>query len=225
MTAAGPPAPRRRLLLPAALALAVAASACSIMENDMDTPPESEYTQAEVYAPAEAAVAELVASLPDFPGFEKRSWAQMPCSHDGVDDPDYTQVEIRYSFSEADSATPLVNERYVELLREQWTSLGYEITRDDAVEAEGGTYRDLMTVTGEGVSLWYSAAFIATLNVGFGGCVPVSEPGEIEYIPPSGGIEPGGPNDGVTRYFPDGVPAAHEAVDPFEAPATYDDQL
>lgn len=225
MTTAADRPPRRRLLLPAIIALVTAVSACSILENDMDTPPESEYTQAEVYAPAEAAVAELVEALPDFPGFEKRSWAQMPCSHNGVDDPDFTQVEIRYMFTAEDSATPLVNEQYVDVLRERWTSLGYEITRDDTVEGENGAYRDLMTVTDKGVSLWYSAAYIATLNVSFGGCVRVSEPGEFEYIPPSGGIEPGGPNDGVDRYFPEGIPDTREAVNPFESPDSYEGDL
>lgn len=189
----------------------------------MDAPPDSPYTQADVYAPAEAAVAAIVEVLPDFPGFERRSWGELPCSRNGIDDPNYTQVEVRYQFSKADSATPLVNERYVEELRERWTSLGWPILRDSAVDGASGVYRDLKTVTPDGVSVWYSAAFIATFMVGFGGCVPRSAPGDIPYIPPSGGVVPGGKGDKVSRYFPGGIPIA--AVDPFDSPDTYEGSL
>lgn len=215
---------RSRLLI-ALAALIITVPACSAMEKEMDTPPESEYTQAEVYAPAEAAVAELVEVLPDFPGFAKRSWGELPCSHNGVDVPGYTMVEIRYQFSAEDSATPLVNEQYVDLLREHWTSLGYEIARDDSTEGDGGVYRDLKVTTDEGVSIWYSAAYLATFMVSFGGCVPVSEPGTIEYIAPAGGIKPGSDGDAVGNYFPDGIPAAREAVAPFESPESYEGDL
>lgn len=214
-----------RLLLAALAALLTTVTACSPMEKDMDTPPESEYKQAEVYAPAEAAVADLVNVLPDFPGFANRSWGEIPCSHNGVDDPNYTSVEIRYQFSAEDSATPLVNEEYVNLLREHWTSLGYEIARDDATEGDGGTYRDIKTVTDNGVSIWYSAAYLATFMVSFGGCVPVSDKGEIEYLPPAGGITPGSDGDRVGNYFPEGIPTSHEAVAPFDSPEHFDDQL
>jgi hypothetical protein len=215
---------RPRLLI-ALAALIITVPACSAMEKEMDTPPESEYTQAEVYAPAEAAVAELVEVLPDFPGFAKRSWGELPCSHNGVDDPGYTMVEIRYQFSAEDSATPLVNEQYVDILREHWTSLGYEISRDDSTEGDGGVYRDLKAITADGVSIWYSAAYLATFMVSFGGCVPVSEPGSIAYIPPSGGIKPGSEGDAVGDYFPDGIPTQHEAIAPFESPESYDGDL
>ncbi|SDD97129.1 hypothetical protein [Glycomyces harbinensis] len=189
----------------------------------MESPPESVYTQAESYAPAEGAVADLVAALPDFPGFAKRSWAELPCTRAGVEDPDYTNVELRYQFSAEDSATPLVNERYVDLLREHWRGLGHEIIRDDTTELDDATYRDLTAVREDGITLWYSAAHLATLMVQ-SGCVPRSDPSEIPYVPPSGGIRPGGKGDGVGEYFPEGIPAARPA-NPFDAPDTYDDQL
>jgi hypothetical protein len=61
--------------------------------------------------------------------------------------------------------------------------------------------------------------------VRFGGCVPVSDKADIEYIAPAGGIEPGGKGDNVGEYFPDGIPAVHEAVAPFDSPEHFDDQL
>jgi hypothetical protein len=209
----------------AVLAVLATAAACSIRKEAMDTPPESDHTQAEVYAPAEAAVADLVEALPDFPGFEKRSWGELPCTHDGVEDPNYTTVEVRYQFSAEDSATPLVNEQYVDTLRERWTGLGYTITMDTTTEVEAGVYRDLAVITDAGVSIWYSAAYLATFMVRFGGCVPVSDKADIEYIAPAGGIEPGGKGDNVGEYFPDGIPVVHEAVAPFDSPEHFDDQL
>jgi hypothetical protein len=209
----------------AVLAVLATAAACSTRKEAMDTPPESDHTQAEVYAPAEAAVADLVEALPDFPGFEKRSWGELPCTHNGVEDPNYTTVEVRYQFSAEDSATPLVNEQYVDTLRERWTGLGYTITMDTTTEVEAGVYRDLAVITDAGVSIWYSAAYLATLMVRFGGCVPVSDKADIEYIAPAGGIEPGGKGDNVGEYFPDGIPAVHEAVAPFDSPEHFDDQL
>jgi hypothetical protein len=209
----------------AVLAVLATAAACSTRKEAMDTPPESDHTQAEVYAPAEAAVADLVEALPDFPGFEKRSWGELPCTHNGVEDPNYTTVEVRYQFSAEDSATPLVNEQYVDTLRERWTGLGYTITMDTTTEVEAGVYRDLAVITDAGVSIWYSAAYLATFMVRFGGCVPVSDKADIEYIAPAGGIEPGGKGDNVGEYFPDGIPAVHEAVAPFDSPEHFDDQL
>ncbi|MCD0444824.1 hypothetical protein LO763_14495 [Glycomyces sp. A-F 0318] len=216
---------RRARFALAAAALAILPAACSNPKGPMETaPPESAYTQAEAYAPMEAAAAEAVAALPDFPGFEQRSWAEMPCSRGGVDDPDYTRIEIRYRFSLPDSGAPLVRERYVELLRDHWTGLGYEITADDAVEGGERTDRNLVALREDGISLWYAVGGYAGLFID-SGCVPVSDAGDIEYVPPTGGVAPGGPGDLVGDYFPEGVPAAREAVAPFEPPADYGDHL
>jgi hypothetical protein len=227
--ASDPRAPRaagRRLRFAlAAAVLATFPAACSNPEELMETaPPASAYTQAEAYAPMEAAAAEAVAALPDFPGFEQRSWAEMPCSHNGVDDPDYTKVEIRYRFALPDSQAPLVREQYVDLLRDHWTGLGYEITTDDSVEGEERTDRNLVALREDGVSLWYAVGGYTGLFVN-SGCVPVSDPADIEYVPPTGGITPGGSGDLVGDYFPEGVPTAREAIAPFEPPADYDDHL
>lgn len=218
---------RRYGLAPAVLAalLALFTTACSNPKEDMEAaPPESVYTQAEAYAPMEAAAAETVAALEGFPGFEKRSWAEMPCSHNGVDDPDYTKIEIRYLFTLPDSGTDLVREQFVQALRDHWTALGYRITTDDSVEGAERTDRNLVAVREDGISLWYAVGGYVGLFIG-SGCVPVSDTADIEYVPPTGGIEPGGPNDLVGDYFPDGIPVTHQAVAPFESPESYDEDL
>ncbi|GAB3236676.1 hypothetical protein GCM10027447_35170 [Glycomyces halotolerans] len=174
----------------------------------MSRPPESDYTQAEAYAPMERAVGDTIASLPDFPGFTFRRWHELPCSHNGVDDPDYTSIEITYAFSEETSSEPMVRETYTDLLREHWTKLGYKIIWDDRTELDNGRVdRELQAERDDDIDLWYSVAGIVTLKVQ-SGCVPKSGPGEIEYIPPAGGVEPGGDGDAVDEYFPDGIPEA-----------------
>ncbi|GAA2269203.1 hypothetical protein GCM10009853_023370 [Glycomyces scopariae] len=203
----------------------------------MDQPPESTYTQAESYAPMEAAVADSIAELPDFPGFGSRTWHQGPCSHNGVDDPDYTNVEIWYDLSTENSQSELVREVYVAVLRDAWESLGYEITADDTDQLEDRVDRLLSAQRGDGISITYAVGRYAGFIVN-SGCVPVSDPDEIEYLPPVGGVEPGSDKDNVERYFPDGIPTDQAAaVDPFagmqafgasipfQPASSYDDQL
>ncbi|THV27562.1 hypothetical protein [Glycomyces paridis] len=190
----------------------------------MDTPPASEYTQAEAYAPVETAAAEAVAALHDFPGFEQRSWAEMPCSRRGVDDPDYTNIEVRYRFSIADSQTDLVRQQYVDSLREHWIGKGYRIVTDDAVEGTTRTDRNLVAHRADGVTLWYNVSGYVGLYIQ-SGCVPTSDIADIQYIPPTGGIRPGGKGDKVEEYFPGGIPVTQQAVNPFDSPESFEDQL
>jgi hypothetical protein len=181
----------------------------------LNTPPESKYTQAEAYSPMESAAAEAVAALPDFPGFEQRSWGEIPCSHNGVDDPDYTNIEIRYDFSAETSGTDQVRAEFVDVLREFWTSQGYEITQDEETTRGDRLDRDISAVREDGITLWYRVAGYTGLMIQ-SGCVPASDEGEIEYVPPTGGIEPGSEGDKLTRYFPDGIPTDQAAaIDPF----------
>ncbi|WP_335989633.1 hypothetical protein [Glycomyces sp. MUSA5-2] len=181
----------------------------------MNQPPQSEYTQAEAYAPMETAASEAAAALPGFPGFHRRSWAELPCSHDGIDDPEHTTVEIRYEFSIEDSGTDSVRSEYVDVLRDLWTGQGNEVTEDSQTTRGERLDRELVAVRDDGINLWYSVTGIVVLFIQ-SGCVPVSDPSEIEYIPPVGGIEPGSENDLVGDYFPDGIPTDQAAaVDPF----------
>lgn len=185
----------------ASVAALVSAGGCGLLGG----PPETEHTQAEAYAPMEAAVANAVSALPDFPGFERRLWGELECSHRGISNDEYTEIEIEYRFSLPDSESPLVRETYVDELRAQWEALGYEITRDEATELEDRTDYSLSAERDDGIGLWYWVSGYVVLRVQ-SGCVPVSALDEIEYIPPAGGIEPGGENDDVGAYFPDGIP-------------------
>jgi hypothetical protein len=228
---------RRTLSVAFAAAAVLAATACSAVGDVVNGPPESEYTQAEAYAPMEAVAAESVGSLSDFPGFEQRLWAEMPCSHNGIDDPDYTNIEIRYKFSLEVSETDQVREDYVDRLREHWTAQGYEIVRDEESTYGDRLDRNLVVRTEDGITLWYGVAGYVALMIQ-SGCVPVSDPSEIEYVPPTGGIEPGGEGDDVSRYFPDGIPTDQAAAvdpfadtqaaagpEPFDSPGSYENLL
>lgn len=183
--------------------------------NNEEEPPTSVYTEAEAFAPMEAEVAETVAALPDFPGFESRSWNELPCSHNGVDDEDYVNIEIRYGFDDADSATPLVRETFVDALRERWTELGYEIHRDNATP--DGEHHAIEARRDDGINLWYRVATGVSLMVQ-SGCVPKSDPSEIQYIPPAGGLVPGSKWDTIDIDGVQGLPEepTEEAVSPFE---------
>lgn len=181
----------------------------------METPPESKYTQAEIYEPMEAAIAASIEALPDFPGFGGRSWREMPCSHNGVDDPNYTSIEISYSFPAEVEESDLVRKQYVDVLRDHWTSLGYTITGDSAGETNQGRLdHDLTAEVGDGISVWYQVWGKVLLNAN-SGCVPISDKSEIPYLPPLGGVEPGH-DAAVDDYFPDGIPTDQAAaIDPF----------
>ncbi|MEV3935589.1 hypothetical protein AB0K52_06385 [Glycomyces sp. NPDC049804] len=206
----------RYFLIGAAVAVLAVVLIVFYWRNMSDTPPEATYTQAEAYAPMEQAVAETVEVLPDFPGFSARGWYELPCSHSGVDDPDYTNIEISYSFSDEVSADALARQQYVGVLRDQWTQLGYSVEVDEGA----GEFYDLSVVREDGIKLWYRVARVVSLKVQ-SGCVPASESSEIPYIPPSGGVVPGSANDGVADYFPDGIPTENltaDAVDPFATP-------
>lgn len=190
----------------------------------MDNPPEPQYTQAEAYAPMEAAAADAVAVLPDFPGFKERIWGELPATHNGIDVQGYTIVEITYVFPLPDSATPLIRETYLDVLREHWTALGYAITRDAVKEKPDRTDRSLVAIRPDGIALWYWAAGYTVLRVQ-SGPVTTSDHDAIAYLPPTGGVRPGGRYDKVGRYFPEGIPADPDAVDPFDSPDSYEDSL
>lgn len=196
------------------LVVVITTAGCGVFEMS-EEPPESEYTQAEAYTPMEQAVVDTIAVLPDFPGFTFRGWYELPCSHNSVDDHDYTNIEISYNFSEELSEDSKIREQYVDVLREHWGELEYT-TRTD--EGDDAGFYDLSVEREDGIALWYKVWGIAGLVVQ-SGCVPVSDKSEIEYIPPAGGIEPGSDGDGVEEYFPDGIPTEEtndEAIAPFD---------
>ncbi|HEY1094449.1 MAG TPA: hypothetical protein VGE61_07080 [Glycomyces sp.] len=164
----------------------------------------------------EAAIADAAAALPDFPGFATRFWREMPCSHNGIDDPDYTNIEISYRFPAEIEDSEAVRDQYVDVLRDYWTSLGYAITTDSTDELDSGRIdHNLAADREDGIGLWYKVWGKVSI-VAQSGCVPVSDEADIEYIPPAGGIEPGSAQDNVQEYFPDGIPTDQAAaIDPF----------
>lgn len=186
--------------------------ACSVVEGigGGDEPPESMYTQAEAYAAMEAEAAATVALLPDFPGFESRAWRDSVCTHDGVEDPDYVSVEVEYVFSEDDARLPLLREDYVEILRKHWATGEYEVTLDDVTPGSDRTDISLLaSVEERELSVAYRVGYLVGLRIN-SGCMPASEIGEFEYIPPLAGVEPGSKHDLVGDFFPEGIPAAEE---------------
>ena len=131
-----------------------------------------------------------------------------------------------------------MREQYVEFLREHWETLGYELTDDtEKTGNDGRVDRNIAIELDGGITVWYRVWGYALFTIQ-SGCVPVSDAGDIEYLPPAGGIEPGGEGDGVDRYFPDGIPSTEESPDalaPFEggqetttsfgSPSTYGGRL
>jgi hypothetical protein len=189
--------------------LAPFTAGCSLLQGATgdDSPPESMYTQAEAYAAMEAVAADMVSVLPDFPGFERRLWLEHPCTHDGVEDPDYVSVELEYTFSEADAQTTLVREEYADLLKEHWVEQGYEVELDDVIELDDRTDRSLVVSNEENeLQITYRVAAKVPIMI-TSGCMPVSDLAEFEYVPPQDGIEPGGEHDQVADFFPDGIPS------------------
>ena len=188
--------------------LGIVVAGCGVMGMS-DEPPETEYNQAEAYGPMEQAVRDTIEVLPDFPGFSARGWYELPCSHNGIDDPDYTNIEITYSFGWDLSEDPMIREEYIDVLREHWEEQGYAVRTDDG---DGAGFYNLSVTREDGISLWYQVWGMVNLVVQ-SGCVPVSDMSEIDYIPPAGGIEPGSDGDGADEYFPEGIPSGETSAD------------
>jgi hypothetical protein len=192
-----------------------ASTACS--EGIMNEQPEPKHTQAEAIPVMEAEVAAIIGELPEFPGFSSRSWRETPCYKDGAYTEERVGMEIEYRIVDGNTAESLARVAYVDALRELWTEQGYEITWDEA--SPDGEWYNLEARRDDGVKLWYNVAHAVSLMVQ-SGCVPASDHSEIQYIPPSGGIIPGGPDDIMNKLKDEiqGYPEEpqEEAILPFE---------
>lgn len=178
--------PFQKFVVPLILASVLAVSGCSGGFMSEEEPPESAYTEAEVYEVIDQAIADIAAVLPDFQGFNFRGQMWGDCTHNGEVVDGYTNVEISYTFNQEVSKTPLVRETYVDSLREFWTSKGYEITRDQATP-DGENY-SIEASREDGISYWYIVAPITGLKI-FSGCVPSSPGSEMSEIAPPGVME------------------------------------
>ncbi len=179
-----------------------------------ETPPKREFDQSTAWHQLEAAAAEAIADLPDFPGFEVRVMLFHACEHQGVVDEDYVNMELAYQFSEESSKDPLARETYLELLRLRWQEAGYDVHRDEA----SGTGRDhsLEARRPDGINYWYSVAPLTALIVQ-SGCIKAVEGWDATPCPPPlGGVLP--ENDRASKHcagYPDDVEYATDAIDPF----------
>jgi len=177
---------RTKHLIPLFTALALLLGGCSM--SDSESPfPERDFDNHEVYPIMEQLVADTVATLPDFPGFEVRTGKFLNCEEEGKIYDDWVAIELQYAFSPADSETEQVRTQYTDDIRNYWTESGYEIVRDK--ETPSGI-RDLEASVSGGITLWWSAAYKATLTVQTG-CVPVgNDQRATDYLPPVGGVTP-----------------------------------
>lgn len=177
---------RNLLVIVAAMAMIVTGG-CMSADNSTQTPPERDFDDSTAWVRMEEAVAEAIAGLPEFPGFEERRMLELACKHNGEVNEDYTRFELTYAFSAEDSATDLVHEEYVRLLREQWSEAGYDIHRDESV-GEDPTFYDVEARRPDGVNYWLTAAHYTSLTIQ-SGCVKKS--GKSSHCPsPLGGVTP-----------------------------------
>lgn len=150
--------------------------------------PEREFDNHEVYPIMEQLVADSVAVLPDFPGFALRKGSFLNCEKEGEIYDDWVAIELRYTFSEADSGREPLRTQYTDTLRDYWTEVGYEITRDEPNRS--GTQYALEATAPGGIGLWWEVAGTMFLTIQTG-CVPVGNGQRVtDYIPPAGGVTP-----------------------------------
>ncbi|MDA1360537.1 hypothetical protein O1R50_12945 [Glycomyces luteolus] len=182
----------------AVLALGLAASACTGPQVN------EEFNDTEALAAMEEFLAESIAELEDFPGFQSRSISLEDCRH-GVDRNEVLEghdtVHLQYVFPEASWEDPLVREAYPEALAEFWEAQGHEveIDRDDS-----GAVSRVSAVREDGVGLYYRVLGQVVIDASLGGgpeCVEADP--DFSAPEPLGGVEPdhdsvpeGGHDDG-----------------------------
>ena len=212
-------APRRSLHrnpLPtsiAALAMIITGG-CTDNNESAEAPPERDFDSSAAWSRMEEAAAEAIAELPDFPGFEERRMLELSCKHNREVNNYCTRFELTYMFSAEDSATELVHEDYVDLLREQWTEADYDVHRDES-RGEDPVFHDLEATRPDGINYWLIAANYTSLVVQ-SGCVKRN--GGSECPPPLGGVTE--ENDIAGRQACGGLydepPEEADAIAPFD---------
>jgi hypothetical protein len=120
---------RLRHSLPILAPLVLILGGCTMTDNEPPFP-ERDFDNHEAYQIMEQVVADAIAQLPDFPGFEQRKGSFLDCEDEGRVYDDWVAIELRYTFSLADASTELVRSQYTEIWRDYWESSGYEIVED-----------------------------------------------------------------------------------------------
>lgn len=64
----------------------------------------------------------------------------------------------------------------------------------------------LVSVDERDLSAGYRVGYLVGLRIN-SGCMPESEIGELEYVPPFSGVESWSKDDMVAEFFPDGISA------------------
>ncbi|MDN3242055.1 hypothetical protein [Glycomyces tritici] len=191
--------------------------------SEEEPPPEREFDQSTAWERLEAAAAEAITDLPEFPGFFERTMLQLECSHTGTVNEEYINLELSYRFSAEVSNQDLVREEYRTALRDKWAAAGYDIHRD-VQQGDDPPFYALEALQPDGINLWYEVAGYVVLHVQ-SGCIKTVEGGD--YNPdcptPLGGVTR--ENDHASKFcsnidtvYP-GEEIASEAVDPFATPS------
>lgn len=197
-----------------ATAVLLAAGGC-MSPKETEQPPDREFDQSEAWTRLEAAAAEAIEGLPDFPGFQERSLMVMGCGERDQYDVQWVSLELSYLFSEELSADPLTRETYLNLLREKWTDAGYDVHRDTKTSGEPPHYA-LEAMRPDGINYWYRAAGYTGLTLQ-SGCVKKVEDWAPECPEPLGGVA--AENDYTTQKYcttEDSTTEEADAVAPFE---------
>ncbi|THV26791.1 hypothetical protein [Glycomyces paridis] len=207
--------------------------------------PEREFDNHEVYPIMEQLVADVVAVLPDFPGFAERRGTRHSCPDEkGNEIEGWVSIELSYSFDIPTSETEQVREQYTDLLREAWTEAGYQITWDEASPDE--SQYNLSASRGDGITLWWRVWGLTGITIQ-SGCVPIGNGDEKPaYIPPADGVPLDAEHDPFGNALDPSVYAVAESSDettdaaavapftdaqaipgqvPFSSPASYENQL
>jgi hypothetical protein len=177
---------------------------CSFMSSDL---PELEFNLDEAFLRMDEAVAETIEGLPDFPGFYERRTLQLECPEEGRE-----YYEISYTLPEGTIGAELVTVDYFALLKEHWSSLGWNVhgERDDA----HGNIADIQATRPDGVNVWYSNMLGQIVIHSQVACV--STEGNPVCGPPLGGVLPENDSHQDCELLNPEELESTEAIAPFE---------
>jgi hypothetical protein len=182
------PSPRSLLAL-LVVPLMASMSACAILNTDEGPPAMSErYEDLSVLYPAmEGLVTEAIAPLQEFPGFGSRLISTDPCygGEHGLEEFDGTaKAHLKYEFAEEYWDDPEVRVGFLEAVKTNWVSLGYEV-EDDATP--DGEYRTITASPDGELHIRYRSLGVVLVDVYHASCVEASS---FDVIEPAGGVLP-----------------------------------
>lgn len=165
-------------------------------------PRKLDFDLSEAFLRMDEAVAETIAGLPDFPGFQTRTTLKLECAEEG-----YESYEMNYTLPEDTIGDELVTQEYVEVLKEYWPSINYEV--HDEREYPDGTPKALEARRADGINVWYSNMLGQIVIHSQAICVRAE--GHAVCGPPLGGVAP--ENDNTKGCTVEPADWASEATD------------